>query len=110
MVPDSSIIECSRGGEEEHDGNEGVEHHGQHEGDQVEQGDVREEHGDVHGRVPVQSKVALGNHSESLDAGELDVGEEEPGRAVEQGEHPAAADDAPGAGQRADVLKCSHYT
>ena len=48
------------------------------------------------------------HHSESLGAEVGDPREDEPGRAVEQGEHPAAADDAPGAGQRADVLKCSH--
>ena len=49
------------------------------------------------------------HHSESLGAEVGDPREDEPGRAVEQGEHPAAADDAPGAGQRADVLKC-HIT
>ena len=48
------------------------------------------------------------HHSESLGAEVGDPREDEPGRAVEQGEHPAAADDAAGAGQRADVLKCKH--
>ena len=79
LVPDSSVIEGSWGGEEKHDGNEGVQHHGQHEGDQVEQGDVREEHGNVHGGVTVQSEVTLGDHPEALDAAELDVGQEKPG-------------------------------
>ena len=44
-------------------------------------------------------------HSESLDAAVLDCAEEEPGRAVEQSEDPAAHDDTPGPSQSADVLK-----
>ena len=74
LVSDRSIIECSWGSEEKHDGNQRVEHHGQDQGDQVEQGDVCEEHGNVHGGVTVQSEVTLWNHPEALDAAELDVG------------------------------------
>ena len=69
MVPDSSIIESSWSREEQHDGDAGVEDHGEDEGDQVEQRDVREEHRDVHRRVTVQPEVALGNHSETLNVG-----------------------------------------
>ena len=79
LVPDCAIIECPGGCEEEHDGNQRVEHHGQDQGDQVEQGDVCEEHGNVHGGVAVQSEVALGDHPEAFDAAELDVGQEKPG-------------------------------
>ena len=41
---------------------------------------------------------------ESLDAAVFDVGEDEPGGAVEQGEHPAAGDNPAGPSKRADVL------
>ena len=46
----------------------------------------------------------ISHHPKSLDAAILDPGEQEPGRAVEQSEDPAADDDAPRPGQRADVL------
>ena len=36
---------------EQHDGYQRVQNHGEHQGDDVEQGDVREEHGDVHGTI-----------------------------------------------------------
>ena len=35
----------------QHDGYQRVQNHGEHQGDDVEQGDVREEHGDVHGTI-----------------------------------------------------------
>ena len=50
LVPDGAIIECPGGGEQEHDGDQGVQHHGEDQRDQVEQGDVHKEHRDVHFR------------------------------------------------------------
>ena len=50
MVPDGAVIECPGGGEQQHDGDQGVQHHGEDQRDQVEQGDVHEEHRDVHFR------------------------------------------------------------
>ena len=50
LVPDCAIIECSGGGEEEHDGDKGVQHHREDQRNQVEQGDVHEEHCNVHFR------------------------------------------------------------
>ena len=50
LVPDGAVIECPGGGEQQHDGDQGVQHHGEDQRDQVEQGDVHEEHRDVHFR------------------------------------------------------------
>ena len=61
LVPDCSIVECSWCCEEEHDGDHGVEDHGQHQGDQVEQGDVHEEHRNVHLRGARVLEVAFRN-------------------------------------------------
>ena len=61
LVPAGAVVECSGRGEEQHDGDERVEHHGEHQRDQVEQRDVREEHSDVHRRVAVVSEITLGN-------------------------------------------------
>ena len=61
LVPDSSIIECSGSSEKQHDGNQRVQDHGQHQGDQVEQGDVSKEHGDVHLRGAGVFKITLWN-------------------------------------------------
>ena len=47
----------------------------------------------------------ISDHSESLDAAVLDCAEEEPGRAVEQSEDPAADDDTPGPCQGTNVLE-----
>ena len=44
---------------EKHDGYQGVQHHGQHQGDQVEQGDVCEEHPNVHAGISGVSEVTL---------------------------------------------------
>ena len=49
--------------------------------------------------------MIISYHSESLDAAVLDCAEEEPGRAVEQSEDPAADDDAPSPSQGANVLR-----
>lgn len=47
LVPDSSIIECPWGSEEEHDRDECVEHHRQYQRNKIEQCDISEEHGNV---------------------------------------------------------------
>ena len=59
LVPAGAVVECSGRGEEQHDGDERVEHHGEHQRDQVEQRDVREEHRDVHRGLPLQPETAL---------------------------------------------------
>ena len=61
LVPNSSVIECPWGSEEKHDGNQSVQDHGQHQGDQVEERDVSKEHGNVHLRGTGVFKVTLGN-------------------------------------------------
>ena len=61
LIPDSSIAECPWSFEEQHDGNQGVEDNGEDQGDEVEEGDVSEEHGDVHCGVSPQSKVTFRN-------------------------------------------------
>ena len=61
LVPDGAIIECPGGGEQEHDGDQGVQHHGEDQRDQVEQGDVREEDHDVHRGVAAETEVAFWN-------------------------------------------------
>ena len=76
---------------EEHDGYQGVQHHGQHQGDQVEQGDVCEEHPNVHAGISGVSEVtlrylrdhdnylinpSLSYHAIALDTAVLDVGED----------------------------------
>ena len=61
LVPAGAVVECSGRGEEQHDGDERVEHHGEHQRDQVEQRDVREEHRDVHLRGPRVLEVAFRN-------------------------------------------------
>ena len=48
-------------------------------------------------------------HSESVDASRLDVRQYQPGRAVAQGERPAADDDTLGSAQGTDVLKLCKY-
>ena len=53
----------------------------------------------LYGNTPPPAHLAV-----ALDTAVLDLGEQKPGRAVEQGEHPARADDPAGPGQRADVL------
>ena len=61
LVPNSSVIECPWSSEEKHDGNQSVQDHGQHQGDQVEERDVSEEHGNVHGRVTGQAEITFRN-------------------------------------------------
>ena len=61
LVPDCAIIECSGGCEEEHNGNQSVQHHGEDQWDQVEQGDVHEEHRDVHFRGTRMFKITFWN-------------------------------------------------
>ena len=61
MVPDGAVIECPGGGEEQHDGDQGVQHHREDQRDQVEQGDVREKYHDVHRRVAAETEVTFGN-------------------------------------------------
>ena len=59
LVPAGAVVECPGRCEEEHDGDERVEHHGEHQRDQVEQRDVREEHRDVHRGLTLQPETAL---------------------------------------------------
>ena len=40
LVPVCPIIESPWGCVEQHDGYQGVQHHGEHQGDQVEEGDI----------------------------------------------------------------------
>ena len=61
LVPDGAIIECPGGGEQEHDGDQGVQHHGEDQRDQVEQGDVHKEHRDVHFRGTRMFKITFWN-------------------------------------------------
>ena len=61
LVPDGAVIECPGGGEQQHDGDQGVQHHGEDQRDQVEQGDVREKYHDVHRRVAAETEVTFGN-------------------------------------------------
>ena len=120
MVSVVSIIECPWCCVEEHDGYQAVQHHGEHQGDQVEQGDVREEHCDVHLGSSRMSEVTFWDlnpfnderlkitetdHSKSLYTAVLDMCEDQPGGAVEQGEHPAGEDDPLCPGHGTDVLK-----
>ena len=53
----------------------------------------------------ISAKAKTTHHSKSLDTAVLDGCEEQPGGAVEQGEHPARDDDPPCPGHGADVLK-----
>ena len=50
LVPDGAVVKSSRGGEEKHDGDQGVEHNRQDQWYQIEEGDVHEEHCNVHFR------------------------------------------------------------
>ena len=52
----NSLPWCSK---EQHDSDESVENHGEHQRDKVEEGDVGEEHGDVHHRRAGVLKVAF---------------------------------------------------
>ena len=61
LVATGAVIECPGRGVEQHHGDQAVQHHGEHQRDQVEQRDVREEHSDVHRRVAVVSEITLGN-------------------------------------------------
>ena len=61
MVPDGAVIECPGGGEQQHDGDQGVQHHGEDQRDQVEQGDVHEEHRDVHFRGTRMLEITFWN-------------------------------------------------
>ena len=61
MVPDGAVIECPWGGEQEHDGDQGVQDHGEDQRDQVEQGDVHEEHRDVHFRGTRMLEITFRN-------------------------------------------------
>ena len=61
LVPDGAVIECPGGGEQQHDGDQGVQHHGEDQRDQVEQGDVCEENHDVHRGVAAETEVTFGN-------------------------------------------------
>ena len=58
-VPAGPVIESPRAVEEKHDGDEGVEDHGENQGDEVEQGDVDGEHDEVHGRVSRKAEGAF---------------------------------------------------
>ena len=61
LVPDGAVIECPGGGEQQHDGDQGVQHHGEDQRDQVEQGDVHEEHRDVHFRGTRMLEITFRN-------------------------------------------------
>ena len=61
LVPDGAVIECPGGGEQQHDGDQGVQHHGEDQRDQVEQGDVHEEHRDVHFRGTRMLEITFWN-------------------------------------------------
>ena len=65
-VPDRAVIECPGGGEQEHDGDQGVQHHGEDQRDQVEQGDVCEENHDVHRGVATETEVTFGNLTKNV--------------------------------------------
>ena len=106
-VADAELVLAGR---EEDPGDERVEYDGQQEGDHVEEDEVGEEHDQVLRGAAAELQTAGGDVADSLHAHDPGLGEEEPGRAVDDGEAPAGHDDLLGPGDGADGLGLHRVT